>query len=113
LCWRSLRRSTGPQRRRSRWTAIVRALELTLLVEHHLELLFERHASEKRIDGLAASDAVFIFVAPAVGAGEKMLNTGLRLWQRLLAEEAKPTLREHEAVEGRRGHKASNEKSTP
>jgi len=50
---------------------------------------------------------VLVFIAPAVGAGEKMLNTGLRLWQRLLAEEAKPTLREHEAVEGRRGHKAS------
>jgi len=37
-----------------------------------------------------------------------MLNTGLRLWQRLLAEETKSTLREYESVEGRRGHKASN-----
>jgi len=31
----------------------------------------------------------------------------------LLAEEAKTTLREHEAVEGRRGHKASNVSRSP
>jgi hypothetical protein len=52
---------------------------LPLLVEHYLKFLFERHASEKGIDGFAASDAVFILVAAALGAGKKMLNTGLRL----------------------------------
>ena len=74
------------------------------MIKYDLKFLFERHASEKSVDGLAASNAILIVVAPAVGAGKKMLYASLCLRQRLLTEEAKATLYEHETVEWLRGH---------
>jgi len=71
--------------------------EVTLLLEHHLEFIFQGHAPKQPIHSLAACNAVTIAVVTAIGRGQQVLHTGIGLGQRPLTEETQITLNEEQS----------------
>lgn len=78
---------------------------MPFLIQHHFELLLDRHAAEQGIHGLAARDAVVVAIRATVGDGLQVFDAGVVAKQRLFAEEAEAALDEQQAVEwsGRHG----------
>ena len=64
----------------SRFTtyATIGTLELALLVENDAELFLEAHPAQQSVEGLAASDAILVVIAAAIGSRHRMLDARLR-----------------------------------
>lgn len=94
--------------RRGRLGGTVRALETALLIQENLDLLFQRHATEQRVERFAAGNTVVVAVAAAVFAGHEMFNARIRTGQRLRTEEAQPALSKEQPFDGLGWHASAS-----